>query len=380
MPWKDWIMSEQRLVLVHRVVLLGHALSQVAREMGVSRKTAYKWMGRYRADPQSELSDRSRRPLGSPRRVDEAIEKSVLQWRDKHRWGARKIHRSMRKQESVPALPSMRTIATILKRHGRVEDHRHPPEAPAHQRFERDAPNQLWQLDHKGPLEIARRKYCPLVIVDDHSRYCLKLEPMADKSVLAAWNVLWDLFGQVGLPESILCDNAFSARIGLSWFDAQLVRLNIRPVHGRAYHPQTQGKVERLNGTIHRELITFGARRDCLAHFREDGEQWRRSYNTLRPHESLGDEPPVSRWTVSQRPRPASLPVIEYPADAMLRKVTQVGDVYYHGRRILVGQCLARQFVRIEEREEDLAVYYGPKRIRVLGYNELGPARSYKRL
>ena len=58
MPWKESTVSEQRLVLVHRVVELQHPLSEVSREMGVSRKTAYKWVGRYRADPSASMSDR----------------------------------------------------------------------------------------------------------------------------------------------------------------------------------------------------------------------------------------------------------------------------------------------------------------------------------
>lgn len=375
MPWKESTVSEQRLVLVHRVVELHQSVSQVAREMGVSRKTAYKWVKRYDADRTTSMSDRSRRPRCSPGKVGDGVESCVLQWRDQHRWGPRKIYRLMREGSSPP--PSVRTIATILKRNGRVGLPL-PAEAPATMRFERSEPNQLWQMDHKGPVEIARRKYAPLVVMDDHSRYCLRLHPAADKGMLNAWSILWDLFGEVGLPESILADNAFNGEIGLSWMDVRLVRLGIRPIHGRPYHPQTQGKVERLNGTINRELIDFNVRRDCLEHFVDDSELWRRRYNTLRPHEALGDEPPASRWKPSPRLRPAELPPVQYPADAVLRKVTQVGDIYYHSRRILVGRALEREHVRIEQRQNDIEVYYGWKLIRVLGHNELGPRRCFK--
>jgi transposase InsO family protein len=384
MPWKERTVSEQRLVLVHRVVELKHPLTEVAREMQVSRKTAYKWVGRYRADPQLSMEDRSRRPHSSPGRTCDTLEARVLSWRDQHRWGARKIHRLMRHEQAgsleTTPLPSVRTIATILRRHNRVGDLTRPIEDAATQRFERSAPNQLWQIDHKGAVEIGRQKYCPLVILDDHSRYCLRMEPVAEKTVATAWSILWDLLGEVGLPESILTDNAFSADRGLSWFDARLVRLNINPIHGRPYHPQTQGKVERFNGTMNRELIHLRARRDCLDHFRSDGERWRRTYNTLRPHESLGDEPPAARWKPSSRTRPPQLPEVVYPADATLRKVTQVGDVYYRNRRILVGRCMGGDHVRIEDRGNEIAVYYSWKLIRVLGPDQLGPARCYKQI
>lgn len=383
MPWKESTVSEQRLVLAHRVVELRQCLSQVAREMRVSRKTAYKWVRRYQADPMEVMTDRSRRPQRSPGRTADAVEQRVLQWRDQHCWGPRKIHRLMSDGTSSPSdlaspPPSMRTIATILRRHGRVGNVAASAEDPATQRFERSEPNQLWQMDHKGPLEIAKHKYLPLVILDDHSRYCLRLALVADKTLATAWTVLWDLFADVGLPESILTDNAFNATIGLSWFDTRLVRLNIHPTHGRTYHPQTQGKVERLNGTIGRELINFGARRDSLEHFCHDGERWRRAYNSIRPHESLGDQPPASRYKPSPRPRPPTLPPAVYPHGSVLRKVSRVGDIFYSNRRILVGRSLQREFVRIEDCGHEIAVYYCWKLIRVLGYDQLGPARTYK--
>ena len=120
--------------------------------------------------------------------------------------------------------------------------------------------------------------------------------------MLGAWTILWDAFGDAGLPEQLLSDNAFSTMgtsrpAGISWFDARLIRLGIRPSHGRAYHPQTQGKVERMHGSSVRELINFNARRDSPEHFRQDCNRWRSTYNNIRPHEALDDQTPASRWT-----------------------------------------------------------------------------------
>jgi transposase InsO family protein len=377
MPWKEWPVPEQRLVLVHRVLKFNQPLSAAARELGVSRKTAYKWMARHRADPQAALADRSRRPHASPLRTAETIEQSVLAVHDRHNWGARKIHRVLR--DGGATVPSIRTTAAILKRHQRVGR----PPAPPHDAagsFERSRPNELWQLDHKGPLEIARRRYQPLAVIDDHSRYCLCFTAAADKSTQTTWSILWDLFGEVGLPAALLCDNAFSAPIGLSDFDQRLVRLGIRPIHGRPYHPQTQGKVERLNGTAQRELIGFNARRDSVENFCVDATAWRRVYNTLRPHESLGDAPPVTRWSTSPRRRPDTLPAVSYAAGALLRKVTQVGDVYYHRTRILVGRSLARQWISVEERAAEIALYYSTHLVRVISHELLTHKRTDKQI
>jgi hypothetical protein len=236
------------------------------------------------------------------------------------------------------------------------------------QRFERDAPNQLWQCDFKGFLEVGRRRIWPFGLIDDHSRYLLALRPCPDQTMATAWGVLWEVFGAVGLPESLLCDGAFAARgpglTGLSWFEARLIRLGIRPAHGRPYHPQTQGKIERFNGTLEVELWPR-ARRDTREHFAADLEAWRTEvYNPLRPHEALGDRPPVSRWRPSPRPRPAELPPVEYPADAVVRKVSAVGDVQWRGYRLLAGRGIAGEYVRIEDSECEVAVYYASHRIR----------------
>jgi len=413
MPWKAISMSEQRLALIHRIVTLKQSVGEAALAFGVSRKTVHKWLARFRR--QESLADRSRRPGRSPGKTSDPLEAEVLNIRQRFNWGPRKIHRilcdqhqgaddtpmpdaaasnsSLARQkasgsssaasgDSVASAspkvttPCLRTVARILSRNGCVGSI--PPEVCAPpQFFERKAPNQLWQLDHKGPIEVARQRVWPLSVLDDYSRYCLCFRRTCDTSHQTTWQLLWELFGRYGLPESILCDNAFSASVGLSWFDARLVRLTIDPIHGRSYHPQTQGKVERFNGTADRELLDFGARRDRFENFDEDAERFRTIYNTIRPHEALGDLPPITRWKASTRARPAQIPEVIYPSGSVLRKVSQVGDIHYRDARILVGRALSRQYVRIEEREHDVQVYYSWKLVRVIPHDKLG-VRSRK--
>lgn len=304
MAWKELSVSEQRLLMVNLIDDGRESVAALCRRMGVSRKTAYKWLARWRAQPGEPLVDHSRRPRASPRRAAAALEASVLAVRDEHRWGARKIHATL--QRRGLDVPSINTVNRVLARHGRLQPT--PPQLPpATQRFERSAPNELWQLDHKGPIEIGRRRRHPLTVMDDHSRYLLLLEPCPDLTTTRVWTLLWGLFGEVGLPEALLCDNAFAVRQAmpgtLSRFEANLIRLNIRPIHGRPYHPQTQGKVERLHGTFEREMYPL-VRTDNDDAFRQDTLRWRQGYNRLRPHEALGDEPPMTRWRPSDRPRP----------------------------------------------------------------------------
>jgi hypothetical protein len=260
----------------------------------------------------------------------------------------------------------------MLRRHGRVAAPAAP--APPPRRFERPSANELWQLDFKGPIEVARPRVAPLVVLDDYSRYLLCLRPCLDQTYATVQAALWDLFGDVGLPDAILCDNAFSARdtgVGLSAFDAWLIRLGIRPAHGRPYHPQTRGKVERLNGTLERELWPR-ARTDRLEHFTADCEAFRPVYNAVRPHEALDDAPPVTRWVPSPRKRPDRVPEAAYPAGSVVRRVGDTGRVRYRMARVSVGRGLAGELVRVEERDGRVEFSYCGRRVRCLSVADLG--------
>lgn len=313
----------------------------------------------------------------SPTRTDLHIQRLILDVRDRFNWGPRKIHafllqQAQRDGAAPPLLPSVRTVGSILARTGRVQ----PAAAQAPlQRFEREQPNQLWQLDHKGPIEVQRQKITPLAVIDDHSRYCLAFACCRDRTTATAFAILWELFQEVGLPDSILCDNAFNAAgaqgPGLSWFDSRLIRLGIRPIHGRPYHPQTQGKCERWHGTAVREFIFFNARRDRRDHFEADSHRWRDIYNTLRPHQSLGDRPPIERWRPSPRPCPATLPPLLYQPGQITRIIGTDGQIYYRGYRILVSRALVGERVAVDEDASQVQVLYSTHRVRCISLQQL---------
>jgi transposase InsO family protein len=408
MPWKVSAVSEMRVALCHAVRVCRVPVSAAARDFGVSRKTAHKWLAAYDAAgregvaPLAAMADRSRRPLRSPGKTAEAVERAVLAVRDRFNWGPRKIRAFL--ANNAPArdgaavslgpignesgaigidpwpraadLPSARTCSAILRRHGRLAPPPPPPPPPP-QRFQRPQPNLLWQVDFKSAVEVARRKLMPLAVIDDCSRYLLAFEPCPNLTMATAWAVLWEVFAAAGLPEQVLADNGFGSMtanpVGVSWFDSRLIRAGIRPSHGRPYHPQTQGKVERLNGTSRRELLDFDARRTCPDLFAQDCRRWRGVYNTIRPHEALGDATPASLWSPSPRKRPQTLPDPEsfYPAGSTLRKVDQNGHVSFHGYTILTGKGIIGDRCRVEDRGGEIAVFYCWKQFRALSTDQL---------
>jgi len=197
MPWKVQPVSELRLSLCHAVRILATPVAKAARNAGVSRKTAHKWLKLFDANQQADsrqaafvaLADRPRRPRASPGKTTPDIEQSVLAVRDQRNWGPRKIHAfllqdAQRNGHAPPALPSIRTVASILARNGRLVP---PPTQPAEpQRFERDVPNALWQVDFKGPIEVARHKLMPFSTIDDAAG-----EASAPLAISAYFRALW---------------------------------------------------------------------------------------------------------------------------------------------------------------------------------------------
>ena len=357
MPWRVSSVSEQRLLLVKRIQS-GDPVAEVCRAMGVSRVCAYKWLERYVQEREPGLRDRSRRPHHSPNATPAAVVAALESERKQYPyWGAPKIHRRVSDRSS--GVPSERTVGRIIKRLGLISPRTVPADPP--QRFSRPEPNQLWQIDYKGPVRgVWGSQSVPLVVLDDASRYLLGLWSLRNKTLALTWARLWDLFGAFGLPDALLSDNdsTFGGRAGPSQLEVRLMRLGIDVLHGRAYHPQTQGKVERLNGTLERELMghyEFGDAEELQA----DLDRFRQRYNFDRPHEALGLEVPARAYRPSRRVRPDSLPELEYARGAVLRRVDVNGRISWQGEEIYLGDGLIKERVEVRESEEATEIFYG---------------------
>jgi len=339
MPWMEATPMSLRREFATLASEAGSNISRLCRRFMISRPTGYKWMSRFLEEGEEGMRNRSRRPSSSPFKTDDALEQAVLSVRGCHpAWGGRKIRWKLLEQGYIE-VPVPSTVTEILRRNGRLS----PQEAPKHQpwqRFEYDAPNELWQMDFKGDFFIRTRRCYPLTVLDDHSRFSLLLEACSDRRTETVQSHLVMAFERYGLPYRILTDN------GTPWvsterytpLSAWLIRLGIDIFHGRVCHPQTIGKEERFHRTLKAELIStrsFPDFRDCQHHF----SSWRDVYNWERPHEALGMVTPASRYTISPRSYPTSLPPIEYGPQDHVRKVQQQGEIYFQGREWAVGRA-----------------------------------------
>lgn len=357
MPWMTKDTVTLRLEFVSLARAPGANIAELCRRFGISRKSAYKWLARARgaADLGAALVDRSRRPQRSPRRTKVALEERLAALRAEHpAWGPRKLRRRL-EDLGVAELPAPSTVGAILRRRGLID----PAQAQqhcAHVRFERAVPNELWQMDFKGHFALSRGGRChPLTLLDDHSRYLLGLQACAREDQPTVRAQLDALFGRYGLPESLLCDNAPPwSGPGGEWtaLAVWLVRLGIRVLHGRPYHPQTQGKEERFHRTLVAEVLVRTDLRD-LFHSQQVFDRWRPIYNHERPHEALALATPASRYAPSTRALPPRLPTIEYAPGDLVRTVKAKGTITWRNRTYYLGQGLGRQPIALRPTATD---------------------------
>ena len=201
---------EERLRFVARL-LDGELMTDVCREFGISRKTGYKLLERYREEGPAALADRSRRPVRYANQLPAQVESLIVaSKREKPHWGARKIRELLvRRLAGDIRIPATSTIHAVLDRYGlvrRMGRMRH--KATGTPLSTGAAPNDLWSTDFKGEFRLGNGRYCyPLTVTDNASRFlllCEALESTREDPVVTAFE---RLFLERGLPDAIRTDN-----------------------------------------------------------------------------------------------------------------------------------------------------------------------------
>ncbi len=341
MAFKVKTKVDQRREFVLMARQEGANVRALCRRFGISPDTGYRLLTRYREEGQDGLADRSRRPTTSPRRTPPAVEAEVVALRTaRPTWGGRKIEARL-ETLGLAAAPAPSTITGILRRHGLIDPATTRPQA--YGRFERASPNELWQLDFKGHHPMRHGRVHPLSVLDDHSRFALGLYACPHEPGTLVQRHLTACFHAYGLPWTILADNGgpwgTSHPGALTWLEAWFIRLGIHVIHGRPYHPQTQGKVERWHRTMKTDVFQFGLFRD-LAETQTALDRFRLTYNTERPHEALGMAVPASRYQPSPRPYPTTLPEIVSSDDCPVHTVTACGTISFQRRVFFLSEAL----------------------------------------
>lgn len=343
MPWESKTVETLRKEFVEEAERSGN-ISKTCREFGISRKTGYKWIKRYRED--MNLSNQSRKPKTIANRTPKATEQKILKVRAENPgWGAATIHKVL-ENAGEEHLPCVRTVNNILNRNGCIL----PEESEKRQkyiRFEKEYCNEMWQTDFKGDFEMKDGNRCfPLDILDDHSRYLIKIVPATGTGNLVI-PTFEEAFREYGMPLSILSDNGgqFSGfRQGYTQFEKWLMCLDILPIHGRIKHPQTQGKIERFHRTLKNELLQYNTFENIEdANFKM--QKWRDKYNNIRPHEALNMLTPSEVYTKSERTYTGKIKPYEYSGKYPVLKVNCKGYISFDNQRLYFSETFCGEYL-----------------------------------
>ena len=339
-------------------------VSEACRRFGISRKTGYKWLDRYKTSGLDGLVERSRRPKSSPLQLSGDVVVELVRLQDKHKtWGPKKLRARLKRDGSCPdgIVPSLATVARLARRMGWTHSKGRgrpplPQALPTKPLSTGERPNRVWTADFKGWWRTGDGRRCePLTIRDFYSRYILCLRPMAWRSTEAVRQAFIDTFQRYGLPDIIRSDNgspfaSITGPAGLTRLSAWWLSLGIRPERTAPGHPEQNGGHERMHGDIARVIEANPAA--TLALETERLECWRIDFNTERPHEALGMKTPAdvyhrsSRWLSDVKP-------YSYPSGFEQRRVQKDGCIQLHGQCVNFSEALGEMEVGLQPAGEN---------------------------
>lgn len=371
MPWRDVKPMDEKILFIADHLRETGSFSQLCERYGISRKTGYKWVERYRTEGIEGLEERSRKPHTAAGEIPYAIRKAVIELRRQGRepLGPKKIQALLSRRFPDQPAPSKTSIYNVLKREGMLEPkrRRRRVQPSIHRLTTATVPNELWSADYKGQFKLSNGRWCyPLTVMDHASRYLLACQGLEGTRLAETKAVFEQLFREYGLPTRMRTDNgvpfASTGTGGLSQLSVWWIRLGILPERIEPGQPQQNGRHERMHRTLKRAVTHPPSASQSAQQIQFD--HFRIQYNEQRPHEGLGQCSPQSCYRPSERPYPERLPELEYPGYFHCQKVSANGIAYWTGRRIYVGYLLSGECVGLEEVEDGIwAVYFGPVRL-----------------
>jgi len=345
-----------RLELVHRN-LAGERLGELAREYGISLKTAKKFKARFLRLGEPGLLDQSRAPHWIPHKTPPELVRIIIAERQKHpTWGPKKLKAVVEKRYKRE-FPAASTIGDILARSGLVIPRRqrrsHVP-LPTHLHTAL-APNDIWCIDYKGQFRLGTGTYCyPLTVTDQFSRYIFAVEAMDAIRGESAITVCEELFREHGIPRAIRSDNGAPfvslGLAGLTKLSAFWMLLGIRLERIRPSHPEENGRHERMHRTLKQE--TAKPPGTNLLQQQERFDRFVKVFNEERPHEALGMKRPADIYRKSSRPFPNRFPEPQTSDYDDVLRVTKNGYITIERKLIYVSQALSYMHLGLTEQPD----------------------------
>jgi putative transposase len=363
MAWRENSVCDERRKFINDWLKREFTLSELCLRFGISRKTGYKLLNRFRLEGEQSFIDRSRARLTQAHATSSEMKELLL--RIKHRyplWGPRKV-RDFLILNGQTSLPATSTIGDIFKQHGLVKPRKTRLKTPPHTKPLKhcNAPNVVWSADFKGQFKLGNGQMCyPLTITDNYSRYLLSCLAMPGPRLFESKKEFQRIFEEYGLPDAIRTDNGqpFAGLCigGLTQLSIWWLKLGITPERIALGKPQQNGRHERMHKTL--KEATVLPPKATLEDQQVAFESFRTEFNQERPHQSLDGRRPKDVHTQATKRMPTKLSEVTYPDKFHIRKVRSNGEIKWCGKHYYLTELLCGEPIGFEEIDDGRAIVH----------------------
>jgi putative transposase len=376
MNWKNTDEYKERIKFIGDWLKDEFSFSDLCKRYGISRKTGYKLINRYKEEGGLSLHHRSHARHHHPNATSHKVQQRIIEL--KHRfpkWGPEKLRDWLLLNENHQLWPAASTIGDILKKHGLVKTRRYRNNVPAYSQpfAECIAPNDVWSADFKGQFRVGGIYCYPLTISDNHSRFLLTCKGLEHPSLKETMPGFKQAFIEFGLPNAIKTDNgqpfAGLSIGGLTLLSIWFLKLGIMPERIEKGRPDQNGRHERMHRTLKEATAlppksTFIEQQFCFDTFRNE-------YNNERPHKALSGKRPSDVYKPSQRALPDKLPEMIYPDNFEVRKVRSNGEIKWCGKHYFVSEMLYKEPMGLKIIDDGRAIlHFGKLKLGIVDARE----------
>jgi putative transposase len=278
----------------------GKKVKDIAEMFDVSRKTVWKWHKRISKKGWPNYRDRSRKPHRIHRKITPNVEEAILILRESFNWGTERIMVALLSpppyikylletvigEEWRKIKLSRQSINNVLKRH-KMNGSPYKKNKREWKFFRATCPNDMWQIDIKGPFLIDGKRLNALLVLDDYSRFLVSVQLFKSITTDVVTQALDHCISTYNSPGKILADNGPQFRdIFEKWCNES--KRGIDVVHAPPFYPQCKGKIERCIRNFNEEYIRLDKVFENASSLVGEYQEW---YNNERYNSGVHDIP-----------------------------------------------------------------------------------------
>lgn len=366
MSWQEIRAESEKLKFIGDWLKEEFNFSDLCKRYGVSRKTGYKLINRYKEEGERALIPRTHACHNHPHATSLAKQERLIALKYRYpKWGPEKLKDWLLLNEPDESWPAASTIGDILKKHGLVKPRKYKKHVVPHTEpfSECDASNRVWSADFKGQFKVGGSYCYPLTISDNYSRFLLMCKGLVGPRLKETMAGFKQVFIEYGLPDAIRTDNGQPfAGMGIGALTSLSIwwlKLGIMPERIELGHPEQNGRHERMHRTL-KEAVASPPK-TCFSEQQNSFDAFKSEYNFERPHQSLNGKRPADVYRTSQRTYFDKMPEIIYPFNFEIRKVRTNGEIKWFGKKYYVSELLYGEPVGLQMIDDGRALLHFSK-------------------